>query len=78
MATKEKKETKVVQLKPEPKDQPQPQPEVQALKLTPQDANSYIQILDIVLIGDDRLAPLKTHFIEMIKQNNENNPQQPA
>ena len=37
-----------------------------------EEVDAFLQITGIVLIGDDRLKTIQTHFIEMIKRNNEN------
>jgi len=41
------------------------------LKLSENDANSFLQIMGIILVNDDRLKPLESHFIQIIKRNNE-------
>lgn len=46
-------------------------------KLPVVDVNNFLSILDIVLIGDDRLKSLQRNFIEMIKRNDEDNSEQP-
>lgn len=45
--------------------------EEQVLTLKVEDANQFAAILDVILVGDDRLKPIKTHFVEILKRNNE-------
>jgi len=35
------------------------------------DANDYMKVLGLILVGDDRLIPLQKHFIDMISASNE-------
>ncbi len=55
----------------EVKKEQEVKPEEQVLTLKVEDANQFVAILDVVLVGDDRLKPLKTHFVEILKRNNE-------
>lgn len=66
MSKKETKETKVKDLK---ENNVAPKPPT--LKLEQEDANAYLQILGLIMVGDDRLKSLQTHFVEMLKRNNE-------
>jgi len=50
--------------------------EEKSLTMTVQDVNQFISIMDVILVGDDRLKPLRTHFVEILKRNNENNKEQ--
>ena len=35
------------------------------------DANTYVSMINVILIDDDRAKPIVKHFIEMIKRSNE-------
>lgn len=52
--------------------------EPQMLQISVDEANMYTNILGVLFLGDDRLKVAQTHFIEMIKRNNEINQQQPT
>ena len=54
-----------------------PQEQVNYLRLAEKDANAFIQIINIILIGDDRAKAIQGNFIEMIKNNNEQSTEQP-
>ena len=45
--------------------------EVKVLQLPVDEANAFISIMGIILVGDDRLTPLRQHFLEIIQRNNE-------
>ena len=47
------------------------------LKLPLAEANNYVNFINSLFIGDDRLKPAQHNFIEMIKRNNESDTEQP-
>jgi len=54
----------------------QPQAQDPILSLKQSDANAFLQLISVVLVGDDRAVPIQRHFVELIKRNNEDNSQQ--
>lgn len=68
------KETK----KPVVKDLNPPTVEAKLLQLPEQDANAFLQILGLILVGDDRLKPIQQHYVDMLKRNNEGLNEQPS
>lgn len=72
----EKKEAQVKELEPVV-EAPQEQ-EVQNLVLSADDANAYLQIINLIMVKDDRSKALQTHFVEMLKRNNEGLNEQPS
>jgi len=65
--TKGTKETKVIPLNADVKK------EQVMLQLNQEDAQSFLNIIGIILIGDDRLNSVQRNYIEMLKRNNEIN-----
>lgn len=45
--------------------------EVKMFKISAQDAENFIQIVNVILIDDDRLKPILSNFIQTMKRNNE-------
>jgi len=43
------------------------------LKISQDDANYFVNVLQIVLLGDDRLVPIQRNFIDIINRNNAEN-----
>jgi len=50
-------------------DQPKEQEKVLSIPLS--EANSFMQIIGIVLVDDPRQGSLSTHFVNMLKRHNE-------
>lgn len=50
-------------------------PEVM-LKLPLTEANNFVNNLALILVGDDRVIPIRHSFVEMIKRHNESNNEQ--
>lgn len=73
---KEVKEVKEVkQLQP----QPAPQQEApKAIPISPQALEEFGQILGVVLVNDNRLDPIRTHYVNMINQAYEASQKQPS
>jgi hypothetical protein len=66
-------------LKKESKPQQESQQEVKVLKLNVQDAQNFIAIMGVILVNyKETLKSLETHFVDMIKRNNETNTEQPV
>ena len=57
-------------------EQVAPQEESVVLSLPLDEANNYIAIIGVIMVGDDRMKSLQTHFIDMIKRHNEENTKQ--
>ena len=79
MSKKVTKEAKVKELNTELVDAPvvQEKQEAPVLKLPADEANAYLQVLGIILVGDDRLKSVQTHFVDMLKRHNEELKEQP-
>ena len=45
--------------------------EVRDIILKDEDVKSFLGLMNIILVDDDRLKPLQIHFIEIIGRNNE-------
>lgn len=54
------------------------QQEVRLLQVSENDANIFLRIVDIIMLSDDRAKPIKQHFLEMLKINNEKSNEQPS
>ena len=71
--TKQTKKPVVKELNETPKVEKAP-----VLQLPEADANAFLQILGLILVGDDRLKPIQQHYVDMLKRNNEGLNEQPS
>ena len=76
MATKKVKQMEVVQEEVVNQEVSETTENNPVLKLKLKDAEQFLALVDVILVEDDRAKPIKTHFIELIKRNNENNQEQ--
>lgn len=50
----------------------------QVFKISAKDAENFIQIINVILIEDDRAKPILSNFIQIMKRNNEELNEQPS
>jgi hypothetical protein len=77
MTKKKEQKGKVVDMKGVEKEVTK-KAEVKVLQIPADEAQNYLSIIGLMLVGDDRLKPLSQHFIDMIKRNNEGINEQPT